>query len=235
MHGCGRLLGVCPDARDRGQIVQCPPRMRLHRNVCGQIVRKHAHRIMAGFLVCGALAACTNDVAKPVTLDLALKGIEDDLKAVAAVSLHDVLSRDAIQEDDFKRAVLEAQCFYRRPNPLVPVMIKDFTLTLQGTFTGQGRFVVLGVAVPTAGIELSTAKAVQQTVTLPVNFTSISSLPDVFLQQKAGYVKDFPESEKLTYLEAALKDRDRLRNTINEVIATYSEQRCQKMSMNAPS
>ncbi|HET8721630.1 MAG TPA: hypothetical protein VFM24_06355 [Nitrospira sp.] len=196
---------------------------------------KHALRLAAGLLASGALAACANDMAKPVTLDVALKGLEDDLKAVAAVSLHDVLSRDAIQEDEFKRAVLEAQCFYRRPNPLVPVMIKDFTLTLQGTFTGQGRFVVLGIAVPTAGIEISTAKAVQQTVTLPVNFTSISSLPDVFLQQKASYVKDFPESEKLKYLDAALKDRDRLRTTISDVIGSYSEQRCRNISMKAPS
>lgn len=154
------------------------------------------------------------------------------MKAASAVSLHDVLSRDAIQEDEFKRAILQAQCFYRRPNPFVPVMIKDLTLTLQGTFTGQGKFVVFGVAAPTGGIEISTAKALQQTVTLPVNFTSISSLPDVYLQQKAGYVKDLPESEKAKYLEGVFRDRDILRNTIKELIASYSEQRCPQLSMN---
>jgi hypothetical protein len=106
------------------------------------------------------------------------------------------------------------------------VIIKDFTLTLQGTFTGQGRFVVFGIAVPTGGIEVSTAKALQQTVALPVNFTSISSLPDVYLQQKASYVKDFPDAEKVKYLEHVLRDRDRLSQKIKELIATYSEQRC---------
>ncbi len=196
---------------------------------------KNVQQLVMRIFLVGALTACANEMAKPVSLEVALKGVEEDMKAASAVSLHDVLSRDPIQEDEFKKAILEAQCFYRRPNPFVPVMIKDFTLTLQGTFTGQGKFVVLGIAVPTAGIEINSAKAVQQTVTLPVNFTSISSLPDVFLQQKASYVKDFPEPEKARYLEGALKDYEILRNTISQVIRSYSEQRCRQISINPPS
>jgi hypothetical protein len=189
-------------------------------------------RLITMFVLGGVLTGCASEIAKPVGLDVALRGVEEDMKAASAVSLHDILSRDAIQEDEFKKAVLQAQCFYRRPNPLVPVMMKDMTLTLQGTFTGQGKFVVFGVAVPTGGIEISTAKALQQTVTLPVNFTSISSLPDVYLQQKAGYVKDLPEAEKSKYLEDVFSDREILRNTIKELIASYSEQRCPQLSMN---
>ena len=188
-------------------------------------------RLITIVVLGGVLTGCASEIAKPIGLDVALRGVEEDMKAASAVSLHDVLSRDAIQEDEFKRAILQAQCFYRRPNPFVPVMIKDLTLTLQGTFTGQGKFVVFGVAVPTGGIEISTAKALQQTVTLPVNFTSISSLPDVYLQQKAGYVKDLPESEKSKYLEGVFSDREILRNTIKELIASYSEQRCPQLSM----
>lgn len=193
---------------------------------------KSIQRLVAIVVLGGALTGCASEIAKPIGLDVALRGVEEDMKAASAVSLHDVLSRDAIQEDEFKRAILQAQCFYRRPNPFVPVMIKDLTLTLQGTFTGQGKFVVFGVAAPTGGIEISTAKALQQTVTLPVNFTSISSLPDVYLQQKAGYVKDLPESEKAKYLEGVFRDRDILRNTLKELIASYSEQRCPQVSMN---
>jgi len=193
-----------------------------------QIIR----RLITIVVLAGVLTGCASEIAKPVGLDVALRGVEEDMKAASAVSLHDILSRDAIQEDEFKKAILQAQCFYRRPNPLVPVMIKDMTLALQGTFTGQGKFVVFGVAVPTGGIEISTAKALQQTVTLPVNFTSISSLPDVYLQQKAGYVKDLPESEKSKYLEDVFSDREILRNTIKELIASYSEQRCPQLSMN---
>ena len=192
---------------------------------------KNIRRLITIVVLSGALTGCASEIAKPIGLDVALRGVEEDMKAASAVSLHDVLSRDAIQEDEFKRAILQAQCFYRRPNPFVPVMIKDLTLTLQGTFTGQGKFVVFGVAAPTGGIEISTAKALQQTVTLPVNFTSISSLPDVYLQQKAGYVKDLPELEKAKYLEGVFRDRDILRNTIKELIASYSEQRCPQLSM----
>jgi hypothetical protein len=120
--------------------------------------------LFAIVLLSGTIAGCTSDIAKPVGLDVALKGVEEDMKAASGVSLHDVFSRDAIQEDEFDRAILQAQCFYRRPNPLVPVMMKDFMLTLQGTFTGQGKFVVFGISVPTGGIEIGTAKALQQTV-----------------------------------------------------------------------
>lgn len=192
-------------------------------------------RFVAMVFLIGTMGGCAGEIAKPVGLDVALRGVEDDMKAASGVSLHDVLGRDAIQEDEFNRAILQAQCFYRRPNPLVPVMMKDFTLTLQGTFTGQGRFVVFGISVPTGGIEIGTAKALQQSVALPINFTSISSLPDVYLQQKGSYVKDFPESEKTKYLEEVLKDRDILRNKIKELIAGYSEQRCRQIATNAPS
>ena len=192
-------------------------------------------RFVVMVFLMGTIAGCAGEIAKPVGLDVALRGVEDDMKAASGVSLHDVLGRDAIQEDEFNRAILQAQCFYRRPNPLVPVMMKDFTLTLQGTFTGQGRFVVFGISVPTGGIEIGTAKALQQSVALPINFTSISSLPDVYLQQKGSYVKDFPESEKTKYLEEVLKDRDILRNKIKELIAGYSEQRCRQIAANAPS
>lgn len=192
-------------------------------------------RLVAIVFLSGTIAGCASEMAKPVSLDLALRGVEEDMKAASGVSLHDVLSGDAMQEDEFKGAILQAQCFYRRPNPLVPVMIKDFTLTLQGTFTGQGKFMVFGVSVPTSGIEINTAKALQQTVAFPVNFTTISSLPDVYLQQKAGYVKDFPELEKTKYLEEVFKDRDILHNKIKELIATYSEQRCGQISTERPS
>ena len=220
-------LGVSRDVTVAGGLY-IPGQNAMSREVFMQIIR----RLITIVVLAGALTGCASEIAKPVGLDVALRGVEEDMKAASAVSLHDILSRDAIQEDEFKKAILQAQCFYRRPNPLVPVMIKDMTLALQGTFTGQGKFVVFGVAVPTGGIEISTAKALQQTVTLPVNFTSISSLPDVYLQQKAGYVKDLPESEKSKYLEDVFSDREILRNTIKELIASYSEQRCPQLSMN---
>ena len=94
---------------------------------------------------------------------------------------------------------------------------------------------VLGIPVPAGGIEISTAKALEQTLALPVNFTSVSALPDVYLQQKASYVKDFPDADKTKYLEEVFKDRDVIRAKIKELIASYSEERCRRMSANLPS
>ncbi|HEU4685127.1 MAG TPA: hypothetical protein VFS39_11560 [Nitrospira sp.] len=183
-------------------------------------------RLMVMAALSGLLAGCAGEVVKPVGLDVALRGVEEDMKAAAGVSLYDLLGGDAVQEEEFKRTIRHEQCFYRKANPLVPVINKDFTLTLQGTFTGQGRFLVFGVPVPTGGIEVSSARALQQTLSLPVNFTSISSLPDVYLQQKAAYVKDFPDAEKAKYLEESLKDRDVIRAKVKELMAAYSEERC---------
>ena len=111
-------------------------------------------RPIAIVFLSGTLVGCTGGIAKPISLDVALRGVEEDMRASSVVRLYDILSGDAAQEEEFKRAILQEQCFYRRPNPLVPVMIKEFTLTLQGTFTGQGKFMVLGIPVPTGGIDL---------------------------------------------------------------------------------
>jgi hypothetical protein len=192
-------------------------------------------RLVAIVCMSGTLAGCTDGIVKPVGLDVALRGVEEDMKAASGVSLHDMLSGDAAQEEEFNRAILQEQCFYRRPNPLVPVINKDFTLTLQGTFTGEGKFMVLGIPVPAGGVGISAAKAFQQTLALPVNFTSVSSLPDVYLQQKAGYVKDFPESEKAKYLEGVFKDHDVIRTKTKELIASYSEERCRRIPADSPS
>lgn len=190
-------------------------------------------RMVAVLLLSGSVAGCSGEIAKPIGLDVALRGVEDDVKAASGVSLYDLVSGDPAQEAYFNRSVVEAQCFYRRPNPFVPVLNKDFTLTLQGTFSGQGRFLVFGVPAPTGVLELTSAKALQQTLALPVHFTSISLLPDVYLEEKAAYVKDVPEAKKVQYLEEAFKDRDIMRSKINGLIAAYSEERCVLRSKDA--
>jgi hypothetical protein len=192
------------------------------------------YRLVAIVFLSGVAIGCSGEIAKPIGLDVALRGVEEDLKAASGVSLLDIVSGDAAQEADFNSAIVQAQCFYRKSNPFVPVVSKDVTLTLQGTFTEQGRFMVFGN--PAAGglIEVSSAKALQQTLALPVHFTSISSLPDVFVREKGAYVKDFPESKKAQYFDDVFKDRDVMRTKINGLIASYSEERCRKMSATVP-
>jgi hypothetical protein len=196
---------------------------------------KWTSRLIVMVFLQGTVAACSGGMAKPVSLDVALRGVEEDMKAASGVSLHDIASADVAQQEEFKQAILQAQCFYRRGNPIVPVLTKEFTLTLQGTFTGQGHFVVFGVPVPTGNIGISAAQALQQTLALPISFTSISSLPDVYLQQKAGYVKDVPESGKGPYMEEVFKHRDVIQGKIKELIEGYSEERCRRMSTDASS
>ena len=84
-----------------------------------------SRRLVVVILLSGAVAGCSGEIAKPISLDVALRGVEEDLKAASGVSLHDIVSGDGAQEADFTKAILQAQCFYRRPNPFVPVMSKD--------------------------------------------------------------------------------------------------------------
>lgn len=190
---------------------------------------------LLGAVLLGAVATgCTGHVAKPVGLDVALRGVEADLKAASGVSLHDLVSGDGGQEQDFRRALLQAQCFHRRANPVVPVMTKEVTLSLHGTFTTSGKFFVSGL--PAAGsIQISTADALQQTLTLPVAFASVSSLPDIWLQQKAAYVKEFPESQRTHYLEEAFAERDVIRTKVKDIIEGYAEDRCERGGESLPS
>lgn len=181
-------------------------------------------------LLAVALEGCGGNLSAPVGLDVALRGVEEDLKNAAGMSLHDLLSAGPAQEAELKQAIVRAQCFYRKANPIVPVMTKDFTLTLQGTFTGSGKFMVSGLSTPAAGVELGTVKALQQTLALPVTFTSVSSLPDVFLQQKATYAKDIADTRKAQYLDEAFKDRETMKAKITEFIAGYAENSCSQVS-----
>src|SRR5215216_1824832 len=83
---------------------------------CREVFMRRTSRLITIVVLGGVLTGCASEIAKPVGLDVALRGVEEDMKAASAVSLHDILSRDAIQQDEFKKAILQAQCFYRRPN-----------------------------------------------------------------------------------------------------------------------
>jgi hypothetical protein len=77
----------------------------MSREVFMQIIR----RLITIVVLAGVLTGCASEIAKPVGLDVALRGVEEDMKAASAVSLHDILSRDAIQEDEFKKAILQEE------------------------------------------------------------------------------------------------------------------------------
>ena len=75
-------------------------------------------RFVAMVFLIGTMGGCAGEIAKPVGLDVALRGVEDDMKAASGVSLHDVLGRDAIQEDEFNRPFFRRSAFTGGPTPL---------------------------------------------------------------------------------------------------------------------
>ncbi len=68
-------------------------------------------RLVAIVFLSGTIAGCASEMAKPVSLDVALRGVEEDKKGASGVSPHDVLRRASVQEYEVKREKLPATIF----------------------------------------------------------------------------------------------------------------------------
>jgi hypothetical protein len=69
---------------------------------CSEVFMNCIRRPIAIVFLSGTLVGCTGGIAKPVSLDVALRGVEEDMKASSVVRLYDILSGDAAQEEEFK-------------------------------------------------------------------------------------------------------------------------------------
>jgi hypothetical protein len=170
--------------------------------------------------VCLFTIGCSRAV-QPVPLDVAIRGIAQDLRNAGVASIPDVFSPKTGPENPFDHAVRSAQCFFRTPNPTVPVMVKDFSLALQGTFTAGGKFSVNGIPTPTAGVEISISGSQQQTLTIPVAFTSVANLPYIYVGQIMSYIEKLPDTDKKEIVADLLKRRGQLTARVTELIETY--------------
>ena len=190
---------------------------------------KSKAKLLALLFAMIVLDGCTRHVSAPVPLDVALRGVETDLKNSAVVNMPDLLSGDPARETAFKEAIKNAQCFYRKANPIVPVLVKDFSLALQGTFNATGGFAVSGAPTgPGMGVGLDVAKTLGQTLTIPISFVSIATLPDVYLQQSLSYLNGMPEADKIQYItRVRLYDsRDDMKKKIEKLIAEFPTVQC---------
>src|SRR5436853_6998736 len=94
---------------------------------------KSKAKLLALLFAMIVLDGCTRHVSAPFPLDVALRGVETDLKNSAVVNMPDVLSGHPARETAFKEAVKNPHGLSRKANPIVPVRRQAFSLALQGT------------------------------------------------------------------------------------------------------
>jgi hypothetical protein len=198
-------------------------------------------RLAAGFMGVFVMAALVMDgcawfrrpASSPVPFNRALAGLEDDVRRVGFTTVPDFTQQPVLGKDAFEESVRKRQRDYCMPDPTAPVIYKDYSLALQGTFTAGGKFQVSGIPTPTGGAEVDITKAQQQTVTVPIMFVPLSKLPDANLAENLSFISGIPDTykgdstsakyaTKSTLIAQYLEQRDALRAEIQHLIATYA-------------
>lgn len=119
-----------------------------------------------------------------VSLDAAISGIQKDMIKTKALPISDFKGWTDLQKSLFKAQVLQTQCAQDLADPIVPIISGPTSLSLMGEFSKSGSFQVGGLTsgLPTLGFTGTGGKSVEQTLTVPVSFVSLSSIPSIEMQ-----------------------------------------------------
>ncbi|RFD18589.1 hypothetical protein DY926_15850 [Komagataeibacter melaceti] len=172
------------------------------------------------------------------TIPQAMASIQSSLAQAGVVSVSHAGDWTAAQQARFAQAVRAAQCGQHTPDPVVGTIAGDVTLQLSGSFTQGGQFSVGAITTtPTFGIEGDASRTRGQTVSLPVAYAPLSSLPDVEMARQLGYEATlFAQNDPTRHAEATrlLTQRAALRGRVRAVIAGWTETGCGKPDPVAP-
>ncbi len=180
---------------------------------------------------CMVLSACAIHPARiSTTIPQAMAGIQSSLAQAGVVSVSHAGSWTAEQDGKFVQAVRAAQCSQHTSDPIVGTIAGNVTLGLSGQFTQAGQFTVGAMTtVPTVGVEGSASRTRAQTVSLPVAYAPLSSLPDVEMSRQLGYETEMlAQNDDARHAEAArlIAERDKLRGSVHAMIDTWTIRAC---------
>ncbi|MBV1831312.1 hypothetical protein HNW77_11740 [Komagataeibacter sp. AV436] len=134
------------------------------------------------------LSACAHQAPVQTTIPQAMASIQSSLAQAGVVSVSHAGDRTAEQDARFTRAVRAAQCSQHTPDPVVGTIAGDVTLQLSGQFTQGGQFGVgAATTVPTFGVQADASRTRGQTISLPVAYAPLSSMPDVEMSRQISY------------------------------------------------
>ncbi|GBQ80544.1 hypothetical protein AA15237_3010 [Komagataeibacter xylinus NBRC 15237] len=164
------------------------------------------------------------------TIPAAMAGIQSSLAQAGVVSVSHAGDWTAEQDARFTRAVRAAQCSQHTPDPVVGTIAGDVTLQLSGQFTQGGQFSVGAITTaPTFGVQGDASRTRGQTVSLPVAYAPLSSMPDVEMSRQIGYETEMlAQNDEARHAEAArlIADREELRGRVQAMIDSWATDGC---------
>ncbi|GCE89411.1 hypothetical protein MSKU15_1012 [Komagataeibacter diospyri] len=177
------------------------------------------------------LSGCAVHPAKvSTTIPQAMAGIQSSLAQAGVVSVSHAGDWTPAQDALFVRAVRAAQCGQDWADPVVGTIAGDVTLQLSGQFTQGGQFTVGAITTaPTFGVQGDATRTRGQTVSLPVAYAPLSSLPDVEMSRQLGYETEMlAQNDDARHSEAArlIADREELRGRVRAMIDTWAASEC---------
>ncbi|WP_010508444.1 hypothetical protein [Komagataeibacter europaeus] len=195
---------------------------------------------MAFLFACmiGLSGCAVHPVRVSTTIPQAMAGIQSSLAQAGVVSVSHAGDWTEDQDALFVRAVRAAQCHQDRADPMVGTIAGDVTLQLSGQFTQGGQFSVGAITTaPAFGIQGDASRTHGQTVSLPVSYAPLSSMPDVEMERQIGYETEMlAQNDDARHAEAVrlISDRDELRGRVQSMIDTWSASECGKPAPDVP-
>ncbi len=197
--------------------------------------------MIAGAILIMAVAFLTGCSDRPqvaTTIPQAMASIQDSLARSGAVSVSHAASWTPEQATRFEQDVQAVQCSQQRSDPVVGVLAGTVTGTLSVQFT-QGAQATVGAltTAPTIGAELSGSRTHGQSLTVPLSYAPLSSLPDVEMSRQIGYETELlAQNDDTRHQEAArlIQDREELRAHVAELIANWDMAQCAPHAPVAP-
>ncbi len=184
------------------------------------------------------LSACAHQAPVQTTIPAAMAGIQSSLAQAGVVSVSHAGDWTAEQDARFMRAVRAAQCSQHTPDPVVGMIAGDVTLQLSGQFTQDGQFSVnAATTVPTFGVQADASRTRGQTISLPVAYAPLSSMPDVEMSRQIAYETEMlAQNDDTRHREAdrLIADREHLRKRMQLLIDTWVAIKCVRHKPDVP-
>lgn len=170
-------------------------------------------------LLLAPLAAC-EAASRPITIAQALDQLQGQLREAGAIN------PNVAGSDQLAAAARAEQCAARSADPEVPLLAKDITVTLSGSFTATGGFSV-GNAVLGSGLNAGATRGQTQELTLPLTFVALTNLADAIeADQLATISASMPAAQRRQAAAAARRSRDALAARIETLVRSWTPAVC---------
>lgn len=170
-------------------------------------------------LALAALGGCAA-ASPPVTIAQALDQLQKELRDAGAIN------PNLARPDQLATAARAEQCAARSADPEVPLLSKDITVTLSGSFSATGGFSVGNAAIGT-GLTANATRGQTQQLTLPLTFVALTNLADAIeAAQLAGIATAMPVGQRRAAAADASRARDALAARIATLVQSWTPALC---------